>query len=99
MATVFFEPSTRTRCSFEAAALRLGGKLLSCGDMQVLPEKRTLPLRIVQLRHVMGTRLALGLYHLSDIPNATLRSRVYVVFGLDQYTSKEAAGILPLSNA
>ncbi|PFH31981.1 aspartate carbamoyltransferase [Besnoitia besnoiti] len=34
VATVFFEPSTRTRCSFEAATLRLGGRLISCGDMQ-----------------------------------------------------------------
>ncbi|KFG62874.1 aspartate carbamoyltransferase [Toxoplasma gondii RUB] len=34
IATVFFEPSTRTRCSFEAATLRLGGRVISCGDMQ-----------------------------------------------------------------
>nr|CEL68561.1 TPA: aspartate carbamoyltransferase, putative [Neospora caninum Liverpool] len=34
IATVFFEPSTRTRCSFEAATLRLGGQVISCGDMQ-----------------------------------------------------------------
>ncbi len=32
--TAFFEPSTRTRLSFEAAAHRLGAQVLSMGDMQ-----------------------------------------------------------------
>ena len=33
MATLFYEPSTRTRFSFEAAMGRLGGKVLSNADM------------------------------------------------------------------
>ncbi len=33
MATLFFEPSTRTRFSFESAMLRLGGKVISNADM------------------------------------------------------------------
>ena len=33
MAVLFYEPSTRTRFSFEAAMLRLGGKVLSNADM------------------------------------------------------------------
>lgn len=32
MATLFYEPSTRTRLSFEAAMQRLGGGVLSCAD-------------------------------------------------------------------
>ncbi len=34
LATLFYEPSTRTRLSFEAAMLRLGGKVLSVADPQ-----------------------------------------------------------------
>ncbi len=33
MATLFYEPSTRTRFSFEAAMLRLGGQVISNADM------------------------------------------------------------------
>lgn len=34
MATLFFEPSTRTRLSFEAAMVRLGGQVISVADPQ-----------------------------------------------------------------
>ncbi len=34
MATLFFEPSTRTKFSFESAMLRLGGKLISLSEIK-----------------------------------------------------------------
>ena len=34
MASLFFEPSTRTRLSFEAAMHRLGGSVISVTDVQ-----------------------------------------------------------------
>ncbi len=34
LATLFFEPSTRTRMSFESAMLELGGNVISCSDMK-----------------------------------------------------------------
>ena len=34
MATLFYEPSTRTRLSFESSMQRLGGSVISCSDMQ-----------------------------------------------------------------
>ncbi len=34
MATLFYEPSTRTRLSFESAMHRLGGSVISCSDMR-----------------------------------------------------------------
>ncbi len=34
LATLFYEPSTRTRLSFETAMLRLGGTLISVADGQ-----------------------------------------------------------------
>ena len=35
VATLFFEPSTRTRLSFETAANRLGAKVIGCADPQI----------------------------------------------------------------
>jgi aspartate carbamoyltransferase catalytic subunit len=34
MATLFYEPSTRTRLSFESSMQRLGGSVISCSDMK-----------------------------------------------------------------
>ncbi|RMG31060.1 MAG: aspartate carbamoyltransferase [Methanobacteriota archaeon] len=40
MATLFYEPSTRTRLSFESAMLRLGGKVIGFSDAKVSSAKK-----------------------------------------------------------
>jgi len=40
MASIFFEPSTRTRLSFDSAMLRLGGKIISIADPKTSSVKK-----------------------------------------------------------
>src|SRR5581483_5650153 len=48
MSTLFYEPSTRTRLSFESAMHRLGGAVISSADMRAMmrpcPRERVSPL-------------------------------------------------------
>jgi aspartate carbamoyltransferase catalytic subunit len=40
LANLFFEPSTRTRLSFEAAMLKLGGNIIGFGDAEITSAKK-----------------------------------------------------------
>ena len=47
LATLFFEPSTRTRLSFEAAMMELGGNVLGFSEAEVHLLQRVKRLRIL----------------------------------------------------
>ena len=108
MATLFYEPSTRTRFSFEAAMLRLGGRVLSNADMmQTSSAKKSETLAdtgkvVSQMADVIVMRhpVAEALHELaegSDVPviNAGNGSEDHPTQGLlDAYTIwKEKGGV------
>lgn len=51
MASVFFEPSTRTSCSFQAAMQRLGGTVISVNEVSALSIQygSNRPIRLAQV--------------------------------------------------
>lgn len=112
MATLFYEPSTRTRFSFEVAMLRLGGQVLSNADMMATSSAKKLETLwdtgkvvsrmadVIVLRHPKAEALyemAAG----SDVPviNAGNGAEDHPTQGLlDAYTVwKEKGGIDGLS--
>jgi aspartate carbamoyltransferase catalytic subunit len=107
MATLFYEPSTRTRLSFEAAMWRLGGAVISASDMksssavkgETLADTATVVSSyadLIVLRHFWDGAARLAAEH-ADVPviNAGDGSHEHPTQTLcDLYTLKRAKGSL-----
>ncbi len=107
MATLFYEPSTRTRLSFEAAMWRLGGAVISASDMKSSSAAKGETLAdtakvvssyadLIVLRHFWDGAARLAAEH-ADVPviNAGDGSHEHPTQTLcDLYTLKRAKGSL-----
>jgi aspartate carbamoyltransferase catalytic subunit len=107
MATLFYEPSTRTRLSFEAAMWRLGGAVISASDMKSSSASKGETLAdtakvvssyadLVVLRHFWDGAARVAAEH-ADVPliNAGDGSHEHPTQTLcDLYTLKRAKGTL-----
>jgi aspartate carbamoyltransferase catalytic subunit len=107
MATLFYEPSTRTRLSFEAAMLRLGGTVISASDMKSSSASKGETLAdtakvvssyadVLVLRHFWDGAARVAAEH-ADVPllNAGDGSHEHPTQTLcDLYTLKRAKGTL-----
>ncbi len=94
LATVFFEPSTRTRLSFEAAMNRLGGRVISVADARTSSaakgERLSDTVRVIAsyadaivLRHPNEGAAALAAESLDEQRLAELGRRVPIINGGD----------------
>ena len=107
LGTLFFEPSTRTRLSFESAMHRLGGSVLGFADakMSSLSKGESLPdtIRVVEgycdaivIRHPMegAARLAAETAHVPVINGGDGSNQHPTQTFLDLYTIRKATGRL-----
>ncbi len=107
LGTLFFEPSTRTRLSFESAMLRLGGSVLGFADARIssLSKGESLvdTIKVVEgycdaivLRHPRegAARLAAEVAHVPVINGGDGSNQHPTQTFLDLYTIREAAGRL-----
>ncbi len=107
MATLFYEPSTRTRLSFEAAMWRLGGSVISAAEMQSSSAAKGETLAdtakvvssyadLLVLRHIWDGAARIAAEH-SDVPviNAGDGSHEHPTQTLcDLYTLRRSKGTL-----
>lgn len=105
MATLFFEPSTRTRMSHEAAMEKLGGQILSFGDPQTTSLKKGETLRdtikmvdhyadVIVMRHNLdgSARAAAEISDVSIINGGDGANQHPTQTLLDLYTIKQTQG-------
>src|SRR5690349_11052305 len=81
MATVFYEPSTRTRFSFEAAMMRLGGKVIStenAADFSSVAKGETLE-DTVRIMNGYADVIVLRHYEIGAAQRAAAVSRVPII--------------------
>lgn len=97
LATLFFEPSTRTRLSFESAALRLGMKVLGFADASTSSTKKGETLEdTIKIINGFADAIAMRHFETNAAARAAKVSRIPVINGGDGINEHPTQALLDI---